>query len=61
MKDINIKNLFKKIDTKKALGFASIAVAIASTVISNKTQANERLTMKEELKEEILKDLNPGD
>ena len=54
MKGIDFKELSKKVNTKKVLGLASIAVAVASTLINNKTQANERIAMKEEIKNELL-------
>lgn len=61
MKGIKINELAKKIDAKKVWGLASIAVTIVGAVVSNKTQANERMALKAELKEEILKDLQPKD
>lgn len=46
-----------KLDPKKLLPVASLALGLAGTLISNKIQANERATMKAEIKEELMKDL----
>ena len=46
-----------KFDPKKLLPVASLVLGLAGTLISNKIQANERETMKAELKEELMKDL----
>ena len=57
MKKINFKELAGKVDTKKVLNLASIAVTVIGAVISNKNQANERNTLKEELKKELTEEL----
>jgi hypothetical protein len=46
-----------KIDSKKLLSGASLVLGIAGMLVSNKVQANDRNTMKSELKEELLKEM----
>lgn len=60
MAKINFKELAGKVDSKKVLNLASIAVTIIGAVISNKAQINERNTLKEELKKEIAEELLNG-
>lgn len=51
MKKINI-------DSSKILPIAIFGLGILTSVLSNKNQANERNALKNELKEEIMKDLS---
>lgn len=50
----------KKIDVSKILPIVVGALNIAVMVLSNVIDTNEKQAMKNELKEEILKDLNPN-
>lgn len=54
-----MKNLFKdiKIDSTKVLGIAVTVLGIAGTLLSNKVEENKMKDLKNELKDEILKDI----
>ena len=54
---MNIKNL--EIKPEKILPIASTILGIAGMLVSNAVQANEKKALKAELKDEILKDLQP--
>lgn len=60
MAKINFKELVGKVDTKKVLNIAGIAVTVVGALISNKSQANERNALKEELKKELTEELLNG-
>ena len=60
MAKINFKELVGKVNTKTVLNVASLAVTIVGALISNKSQANERITLKEELKKELTEELLNG-
>lgn len=53
-----MKNLFKdiKIDSTKVLGIAVTVLGVAGTLLSNKVEENKMKDLKNELKDEILKD-----
>lgn len=46
-----------KINPAKVLPIAVTALGLASSLISNKVDANNRKTMKAELKDELLKEI----
>lgn len=54
-----MKNLFKdiKIDSTKILGLAVTVLGVAGTLLSNKVEENKMKDLKNELKDEILKDI----
>lgn len=54
-----MKNLFKdiKIDSTKVLGIAVTVLGVAGTLLSNKVEENKMKELKNELKDEILKDI----
>lgn len=54
-----MKNLFKdiKIDLTKVLGIAVTVLGVAGTLLSNKVEENKMKDLKNELKDEILKDI----
>ena len=54
-----MKNLFKdiKIDSTKVLGIAVTVSGVAGTLLSNKVEENKMKDLKNELKDEILKDI----
>lgn len=54
-----MKNLFKdiKIDSTKVLGIAVTVLGVAGTLLSNKVEENKMKDLKNELKDEILKDI----
>lgn len=54
-----MKNLFKdiKIDSTKVLGIAVTVLGVAGTLLSNKVEENKMKYLKNELKDEILKDI----
>ena len=54
-----MKNLFKgiKIDSTKVLGIAVTVLGVAGTLLSYKVEENKMKDLKNELKDEILKDI----
>lgn len=46
-----------KFDTTKVLSIASTILGVAGVLLSNKVDANNRKTMKSELKKELLEEL----
>ena len=46
-----------KFDTSKLLPMAVAALGIAGTLLSNKVDANNRKTMKDELRKELLDEI----
>lgn len=52
-----VGNVLTKVDTKKVLGIAGIAVNIAGAIISSKTQSYDRKLLKAELKQELFEEL----
>ena len=56
---ITMKNSFKdiKIDSTKVLGIAVTVLGVAGTLLSNKVEENKMKDLKNELKDEILKDI----
>jgi hypothetical protein len=54
-----MKNLFKdiKIDSTRVLGIAVTVLGVAGTLLSNKVEENKMKDLKNELKDEILKDI----
>ena len=47
-----------KIDSKKALKIGSTVIGIAGLLVSNLVSKNDRADMKNELKDEILKEMS---
>lgn len=54
---LDFNKVFSKIDKAKALSIAVTALGVAGTLLSTKVQSNEREAMKNELKEELTKEL----
>lgn len=55
---MNMKEI--KIDPKKVLSIGVTVLGVAGTLLSSKVEANNRQTMKEELKNELLNELSKG-
>ena len=55
---MNVKNLIKKIDASKALSIFVVGLGVAGSLLSTKVDANNRKEMKNELKDELLKELS---
>ena len=53
-----MKNLFEKVNLKTVLSIAGGIAAIAGMAISAKTEAIDRDNMKEEIRNEIMENLN---
>lgn len=47
-----------KIDMGKILGIGTIALGIASTILSNAKEKNDQKLLKKEITKEVLKDLS---
>lgn len=47
-----------KFDSGKALNVAVVALSVAGTILGSKVKSNESKAMKEELKKDILEELN---
>ena len=47
-----------KMDPTKALSLVVTALGVAGTILSNKVESNSKKAMKEELKNELLKELS---
>lgn len=47
-----------KISKEKILSGAAVLISIIGMLLSNKVAENERITMKKELKEELMKELS---
>lgn len=54
-----MKNLFKdvKIDSNKALGLAVTILGVAGTLLSTKVEENKMKSLKNELKDELMKEI----
>ena len=50
-----------KIDSAKVLSLVVTGLGVAGTILSSKVQSNDRKAMKEELKNELLKELSSSD
>lgn len=53
-----MKNLFSKIDPAKALSVTVTVLGVAGTLLSGVVDKNNRNAMKQELKDELLKELS---
>lgn len=53
-----MKNIFSKIDPTKAFSIAATVLGLAETLISVVVDNNNRNTMKQEIKAEVLKELS---
>ena len=54
---MDIKNLISKVDGKKVLSVAVTGLGLALTLLNNKVESNNRQALKDELKDELLKEL----
>ena len=48
-----------KIDPAKALGLSISVLGVVTTILSNKKEKSDRMALKAELKEDIMKELLP--
>lgn len=53
----NLLGFIPKINAKTGLGILTFGMNIGLSLLNAKTQANERMILKEELKKEILEEL----
>lgn len=55
---MDIKNLISKIDSKKVLSIGVTVLGVAGTLLSTKVDSNNRETLKNQLKEELIQELS---
>ena len=55
---MDIKNLLSKIDGAKVLSVGVTVLGLVGTLLSSKVDSNNRKAMKDQLKEELLRELS---